>query len=177
LTASLSATSGSAVTRVMRSWFLRWISTGPVWFRIVSRFFAWQHLAGRGGDEHVVDVVDVLAVLLAEPDDDRVLVALLAEERGLRAGDVGPDGVGDVRDRQAEQRRLRPIDVDGQLGPPLLAADARVADPGTPSMSSLAVCEIWRASPDRRRGSRGSAGCRRRPSAGSSGGCRPRRAC
>jgi hypothetical protein len=64
-------------------------------------------LAGRGADEHVVDVVDALAVLLAEPDDDRVLVAGSRKKAAWRAGDVGPDRLGDVGDGQAEQRRLR----------------------------------------------------------------------
>ena len=71
---------------------------------------------------------DLLAVFLAQPDDDRILVAALAEQRRLRAGDVRADRVGDRAWCQAEQRGLRPVDLDRQLRPPFVAAEPRIGD-------------------------------------------------
>ena len=128
LTASLSATCGSDVTRTMRSWFLRWISVGPVWLRNCKQVLRLEDLSLRRADQDVVDVVDAVAIFLAQPHDDRVLVAVLSEERRLRAADARPDAVGDVAHAQPEERGLRPIDQDRELGPAVVAADPHVAD-------------------------------------------------
>ena len=71
---------------------------------------------------------DLVAVFLAQADDDRVLVAGFAEHRGLRAGDVGADGVGHTGHGHAEQRRLVAIDAHGDLGPAFFPPHARVGD-------------------------------------------------
>ena len=75
-------------------------------------------------------VADLLPLFLAQADDDRILVALLAVHRRLGAGDVRADGVRDAGDGEAEQRRLRTIDVDRQLRPAFVAPDPRVGDAG-----------------------------------------------
>ena len=117
----------------------------------------------------------LLAILLAQADDDRVLVAGFAEQRGLRAGDVGADRVGHAGHRQAEQGRLVAIDADGEFRPALVAADARVGDAGRRVQhrldvlrEALRVVEIVAADLERERGRRrcrrgcaASAGCRR----------------
>ena len=57
-------------------------------------------------------------------------LTVLAERGGLRAADVRADRVGDARDREPEQRRLRPVDANRQLRPAFLAAELRVGDAG-----------------------------------------------
>ena len=98
--------------------FFRSICTGPVSRSTASRFARRHDLAARRVHEHVADVGWIWpAILLAQPDDDRVLVAALAELRGRRSGDVGLNRLGDTVDREAEHRGLRTIDADRELGP------------------------------------------------------------
>ena len=173
LTASLSATSGSADTRRMRSWFLRWISVGPDWLRKREQVLGLHHLSARSIDQHVVDVFDTLTILFAQPHDDRIFVAVLTEERGLCAGDVRADAVGHVGHRQTEQCGLRAVDVDRQLGTAFFAADPRVAHGLGPCPSGSSRPSRCRApSAGRPREFRARGGCLRRPSSGSSAGCR-----
>ena len=87
-----------------------------------------HHDAARRADEHVVDVVDVLALVFAQADDDRVFLPGLAEQRRLRAGDVGANRVRQRRGADAEQRGLGPVDADRQLRPSFVAAEARIGD-------------------------------------------------
>ena len=175
-TASLSVTSGSAVTRTMRSWFLRWISVGPDWLRSASRFFAWSTWPCGVLIRMSLMSSTRSPVLLAEAHDDRVLVAALAEERGLRAADVRADAVGDVGHRQAEQRRPS-ADRPGcaSSGRPSSRPTRALRTSGTLSISAFAL-ERRAAWPrrGRRRGFRARAGCRRRRAAGSSADCRRR---
>ena len=87
-----------------------------------------QDLALRRADQHVVDVRDLLAVLLAQPDDDRILVAALAETARPACRRRWS---GSCWRRRTRSRRAAPPSAgppDRQLGPPLVAADARVGD-------------------------------------------------
>ena len=93
-----------------------------------SRFLACSTRPCGRRNQDVVDRVDAVAVLLAQPDDDGELLAALAEHGRLRAADVRADRAGHARDGQAEQGSLRAIDADGQLRPAFFAADLRVGD-------------------------------------------------
>ena len=98
-----------------------------------------RHAAG-GVDHHVVDVATLAHDLPAQADDDRIFVAALAELRRHRPRHVRPDRVGDRRGVQAEERRLRPVNLNRELGPRLVAAQAAgrrcqacsAADPAPP---------------------------------------------
>ena len=122
----------SALTRVIRSMFLRSICTGPASRPTASRLRAGTTWPAGRADEHVADVGNPLAIRFAEPDDDRVLVAAFAELRGRGAGDVRLDGGGHGLRRHAQHRGLRPIDADRDFRTSLFAADADVGDPGRP---------------------------------------------
>src|SRR5262249_10821964 len=89
-----------------------------------------HHLPAGRAHEHVTDVRDPRAILLAKADHDRILVAALAIEGRLRTGHVALQRVRHARDAQAEGRGLRPIDVDGDSGPALLTGDADVGHAG-----------------------------------------------
>ena len=129
-TASLSVVSVSALTRCTRSWFLRSIDTGPV-----SRSMIMMFLAGSTWPLGVLSSTSPTSAIssrssCAQPDDDRVFVARFAEHRGLRAGDVGADGVGHAGHGEAEHGGLVAIDADGELGPAFFTLQPRIGDAG-----------------------------------------------
>ena len=128
---SLSVPSGSAVTRITRSWFLRCDLRRASLVPHRHQVLRLQDLTAGRADQHVVQVFDALAIRLTQPHDDRILVAAFAELRGLRAADAGADRVRDTGHRQAEERRLRAVHLHGELRAAFVAADAGVADLGT----------------------------------------------
>ena len=160
---------------MMRSWFLRWISVGPGLVADGHEVLRLETWPCARAEQDVVDVFDAAAVLFAQPDDDRVFVAGLAEERRLRAADARADRVGDAGHRQAEQRRLRPVDLDRELrAARRRGRRGRCGSRATRSMTAFAPCatrcetgqvvalNLERDAASRRRRRGGSAaGCRR----------------
>ena len=107
-----------------------------------------QRDAAGGVDHHVVDVAHLLPVLFTQPDDDGILESALPELRGRRAGDVGPDRVGNRRGIEAEERGLRPVDLHGQLGTRFFAAEPRIRDARRGLQKVLDVLRDARAPPE-----------------------------
>src|SRR4029078_4597504 len=83
-----------------------------------------HHDALRGADQNVIDVVDVLALVLPQADDNRVFLPGLAEESRLRPGDIRANRISHRGGAHAEQRSLGPIDAEGELRPSVIPAEA-----------------------------------------------------